>query len=513
MEKQKHILYCSICTPTQNAFAQEVSAKYGYGSEDHAIVLSEQFKEPCFTHQIDFRSIGGSKMSYASYIQRDHLKTAIDDELLKKILPYAMQAMDTLCRQQGFETNYKALERCFLSGIGFWAAYLRHHKIELVVFFVVPHEGNDFLLYQVCRALEIPTLIYELSLCQSRCYVTYTIEYELPALVSHYEKLRKEYADCPIEQIPLDDDYREKYEKMTDPKRDKTPSYMKPDFIANQNLSWYLIGYATYDTYLRNRKNSGQLKGVPLRVWARAMVYRMSMFDLHLTGGVFIKALLRIKNKEYKKTQELWQYYKSCSQEPDYTKKYVYYPLHFQPECTSNPQGGGVYYQQMIPVRILAESLPEDVFVYVKEHPVQVYGAREKGFYDELRSIPNVILVKPDTDTYELIKHSIAVSTLIGTAGWEGLFFGKPFLMFGYWVTQHMPGVYHIRTKEECRAAIDAILRGECQFTLKDIKLFFKALGDTEGWVLSPELDLTFLQPPEKQISSCLKLFEQAMGL
>lgn len=149
----------------------------------------------------------------------------------------------------------------------------------------------------------------------------------------------------------------------------------------------------------------------------------------------------------------------------------------------------------------------------VEDNPTQLYGAREKGLYDELCSIPQVVLVERETDTYELIKHSLAISTLVGTAGWEALFFGKPYIMFGYWVTQHMPGVYHVRTKKECKAAVDDILRGECQFTQKDIKLFFKAMGDTEGWTLDPDDTSPSPQTPDQRISSNIKLFEQAMGI
>lgn len=510
---KKHILYCSICCPTQKVFAQRLSEKYGYGYDDHAVIMQELFSEQCFKHQINFRTVCGSAMSYASYIQRDHLTVAMDDDFLEKVLPFTMQSLNMLGRQLGYDSNYTVLERCYLSGIGFWRAYLLHHKIDLVIFFCWPHEGNDFFLYQVCKILGISTLIYCFSICPSRSYVAYTVEDEIPALVSRYEKLRKEYAEYPIEQITLGKDYADLFEKMSNPQSNKTPDYMQKRYLEFLSLSRHLVGYSVWDKYIADRKKGGQLKGISWKIWAKAMIYRALMLDFKLTNGVVVKLILRVKNRHYKQTQKLWQHYEECCQKPDYAKKYVYFPLHYQPECTSNPQGGGIYYQQMIPVRLLAESLPEDVFVFVKEHPAQQYGAREKGFYDELCSIPNVVLVKPETDTYELIKHSIAVSTLIGTAGWEGLFFNKPFLMFGYWVTQHMPGVYHVRTKEDCKAAVNSILRGECQFTLKDIKIFLKAMDETEGWGLSLESELPDSQELELQISSSLKQFEQAMGL
>ena len=196
---------------------------------------------------------------------------------------------------------------------------------------------------------------------------------------------------------------------------------------------------------------------------------------------MFFACLFR---KEARNTIKLIKKYNELSTPADFSKKYVYFPLHYQPECTSNPRGGGMYYNQAIPIRILSASLPEDVYIFVKEHPTQNYGARRPEFYSELLSIPRVVLVQEDTSSYDLLKHCLAVSTLIGTAGWEGLFYQKPFIMFGYWVTMCAPGVYHVRTVEECKAAVDKILSGQDHFTLKDLRLFFKAMDESECYNL-----------------------------
>lgn len=507
---RKHILYCSIITPTQCMFAKRVSEKYGSGSKDHAIVFAEKVATEFFQHQINFRLIGAAGNAYNSYIDRDKLKTAIDDEMLRRVLPYAMQSFDMLCRQYGYGANLAVLERSYLSGIRFWTAYLQHHQIDLVVFFTWPHEGNDYLLYQVCKALQIKTLIYGLSICPNRSYVIENIEDPLKFLCQRYKELCDQYRNCSLDEIQMDEGYAKLYEKMSNPKTDKTPYYMKKTWLDDVTISCYLSRFCTCYFYIQNQKKTHQLSDISWRIWFKAAVYKMALIDRHITKFFFTKVFLSVTSLHYMRNKRLWKRYKELSEEADLSKKYVYFPLHFQPECTSNPQGG-LYYQQMLPVRILAESLPEDVYVYVKEHPTQVYGAREKGFYDELSAISNVILVKAETDTFELIKHSVAVATLTGTAGWEAVFHQKPCIMFGYWVTQHMPGVYHVRTKVECKNAVEQVLKGECRFTLKDVKLFFKALSETEGWRLEEEGKALTQEEMDHQISSNLKLFEQAI--
>lgn len=515
---KKHILYSDINTLARREFARAFSEKHGYGFEDHAFICEGFEQEAYFSHQICFKdnrsnpSMGVTK--YNPYIEKDQLKVAIDDVLLKKMLPTAEQTMYLYYREYCFNIDHILIETFYLNGIGFWAAYLQHHKIELVIFPVWPHGGESYVLYEVCRALEIPTYIQCFSsLCENRNYVVKTIEQDLTQLTSRYEELCKEYAGRPMDEIPLGGEYGEIFSKMSDPESDKTPYYMKNWDQKKFPLPSYITTSKDCHEIVQKSKQSGTLRNVPWKTRLRSFFYQWALLDIRLSEGRILKSILRIKSLRYRRDIWLDQHYEDLSIEPDFSKKYIYFPLHYQPECTSNPQGGGVYYQQSIPIRLVAESLPNDIFIYVKENPKQLYGARIPELYDELCSIPNVKLVKPDTDTYQLIEHSIAVATLTGTAGWEGLFYGKPFLMFGYYFYQHMPGVFHVRTKKEVEAAINIILKGEYHFTLRDIKLYLKAMDETQGYHVSIGPDMP---PPHElalQIQTTTKLFEQAMGL
>lgn len=86
----------------------------------------------------------------------------------------------------------------------------------------------------------------------------------------------------------------------------------------------------------------------------------------------------------------------------------------------------------------------------------------------------NVKIIKQNADTYQLISNCIAVSTLTGTTGYEGQFFGKPFIMFGYYIYKYMPGTLHVRTLQECKDAVEFILKGKMKWENIDIKKFLK---------------------------------------
>lgn len=157
-----------------------------------------------------------------------------------------------------------------------------------------------------------------------------------------------------------------------------------------------------------------------------------------------------------------------------------------QPEATTSPFAG-VYVDQILAVQMIASELPKNYYIYVKEHPSQTDLCRDAEFYKELLAIPQVRLIPREYNTFDLINNSVAVATATGTAGWEGLFRKKPVLLFGHCFYQYIRGVFMIRTIDDCRKAIDKIINGKYRPTIKDIKIYLKALQE---YTIEGSLDL-----------------------
>ena len=150
-------------------------------------------------------------------------------------------------------------------------------------------------------------------------------------------------------------------------------------------------------------------------------------------------------NKKF--TDPLLFYYRyQCSKKyykkANLSQKYVLYPLHFQPEA-STCVCAQKYEKQLFFIDSWAKSLPADTVLYVKEH-YAILGHRELSFYKELKKYPNVVLIDPWENTRELIKHSVAVTTLTGTAGWEAMLLRKPVFIGGNIFFDNAPGVIKI---------------------------------------------------------------------
>jgi hypothetical protein len=128
----------------------------------------------------------------------------------------------------------------------------------------------------------------------------------------------------------------------------------------------------------------------------------------------------------------------------DLGRSFVYVPLHLQPELTIDVLGGD-YGDQARAIEELSVAVPSDWLIYVKENPKQTAVAREEPFFRRLEALPNVRLIRQETDTYDLIRHARCVATWSGTAGWEALLMGKPAIVFGYAWYRRLPGVFEWR--------------------------------------------------------------------
>lgn len=111
------------------------------------------------------------------------------------------------------------------------------------------------------------------------------------------------------------------------------------------------------------------------------------------------------------------------------TFPYALFPLHKEPEVTLLVYGKP-FLNQIEVVRLIARSLPVGMKLAVKEHPAAV-GYRPCGYYRKLLSIPNVVLIAPDTTSREALEHARLVTVIGGSMGLEAIMRKKPLIVFG----------------------------------------------------------------------------------
>ena len=133
----------------------------------------------------------------------------------------------------------------------------------------------------------------------------------------------------------------------------------------------------------------------------------------------------RIRRLARKRAARLLRYF----EDPVPGERFLLFPLHFQPEATTLV-AAPLYDNQLSLIEDMAKSLPIDTKLYVKEHPGSI-GRRPLQYYARIRRLWNVRLIKPNTDSYALLRNAEAVATITGTMGWEALLLGLPVITFG----------------------------------------------------------------------------------
>lgn len=256
-------------------------------------------------------------------------------------------------------------------------------QIKLVLLSNIPHEGPELIIYEIAKFFNIKTIILNQSPFANKLFYMDNIE-DYGSFKTMYKQSHD--SNFKIEKIY----YKEHW-------------YMKN--IEPYNYSfWTLIKKSL-------RK--------PLKI-------------------------INTYSYEYPKYKSVKRYIKNIKKytnKVDYNKKFVYFPLHLQPELTTSALGG-IFCDQLLALEILSELIPKDWIIYVKENPKQTEFMRSDTFFKRLNLIKKAKLTPGDENTFKLIEKSQFVATITGTAAWEAISGGKPALIFGNIWFENLTGIF-----------------------------------------------------------------------
>ncbi|MDO8430353.1 MAG: hypothetical protein Q7S73_03225 [bacterium] len=315
----------------------------------------------------------------------------------------------------------------YLNYIRYWNGVFKKYQPEAIIFPTIPHAVYDYLIYSLAKVHKIKTILMEPIWISDRVVIMNDFKNGSEAVSAEL----KRHLDRQILLGELSEDLQKEY-KLQNSKEDATPI-------------WHI--------YIKNKYSGYKFLKLKMQIVLKSIV---NFTILRRLQSFLWKQFDSTIKKEYERVQ----------QKPDFSKKFIYFPLHYQPERNSSPQGG-VFVDQILMAETLSASLSDGRFLYIKEHPVQwlvrglaYFSYRFRGYYEALAGLKNVKLVPIKTDTYELTNNSQAVATITGTAGWEALVRKKPVLAFGYPWYQHCPGLFRINGVDSCREALQKIAKG-----------------------------------------------------
>ena len=179
--------------------------------------------------------------------------------------------------------------------------------------------------------------------------------------------------------------------------------------------------------------------------------------------GYFGRKKLRVLFKEIENVIKRWYRKKYIDKnfllEIPNELPFIFLPLQQEPERSlliSAPN----YVNQLDTVEYVSKCIPEDYFLFVKEHPTQGSGRdwRKISDYQAMQNNQRVKLIHPSVSASEIVEKSKLVISVSGTLALESAFFNKPSITFVENDYSFIPSVSRLKSKSELRQLIECSL-------------------------------------------------------
>lgn len=384
----------------------------------------------------------------------------LSKELLRQMAPYENTAMRMLQRRYNFDVyEYDEQRRIYLRHLQFWNHLFETERINYLVLTNIPHHTYDYIMYVLAKIRKIRVCVLEVTVVNERYFACEDIE---------RDAVRVSYSDKTDITLPEDVELYYQVKKLNttaDRSRVEEPKkvHMKEQWDA------YFVDIARKKVYRRYLAKIKQ--GIKSLVSGRGnAVLQKNWAD--------IRENQRYVRRAYKKyhTMVPIQKYDDMAELPDYEKPYIVYFLHLQPEATTLPMAGE-FVDQLLAIKILAKALEgTGIQLYVKEHFVQ--PCREPYFYEDIKAVRGVKLLKSTVDSRRLLENCAAISTCTGTVILEAIINNKPALVFGNSMLNSAPGVFQMTSAEDCAGALKKIQEPDFDIPEHHVRQFFKAFAE-----------------------------------
>jgi len=403
--------------------------------------------------------------------------TPLDEEWIERLRPCEARvlAMYERLEGRGHVLSYQERKRLYLRQLRFCSHILTEEKIDLLLLTAIPHHGIAYILSALCKEKNIPVLwMNQWDPFLDLFTLDESWEDPVPLIGQRLKTLQQSSVDpASLILIPPFEEY---WNLQTGMGKQRQTSNLRP---------WYMVVHHEFAFFQWVRL----VRGVFRKNFWQFIFHTITFLPRRMSPFFLWERLRRLL--WYRHARHMYRFYDKHAARQDLSKQYIYVPLHIQPEVTTLPMGGA-FVDQILMLQMLNALVPEDVLLYVKEHPLQqeLYPdgkGRSSVFYEDLLVCEKVRFVSKTQDTHALTENAIAVATVTGTAGFEGLFRGKAVLLFGHRYFQYASGVFMVRTVADCNHALHTILKGEGRVSPADMRVFLKAC---EGIVQEGSIDV-----------------------
>ncbi|EPG76095.1 capsule polysaccharide biosynthesis domain protein [Leptospira fainei serovar Hurstbridge str. BUT 6] len=381
-------------------------------------------------------------------------------ELMRDCEVEVYRMMDRKSLNVATSWSYNIRKKIYYEHLRYWNHILNERKFDCFLSLNIPHEIIDFIIYWLCKKKGIATFFF------------YQFQYDITFLMSDW-----------TDPLP---NYKRDYEALSVELKKKDKYSIE---LSERILSELAIQRNSKEDYvpfyMRKRKSNFGLRCFSKIKEIVSVLARIAAEVAKILASPNIDTIYsiinryRIKYRVEKYKNDSLKSLRELEYTPRSDDRYIYVPLHLQPELSTSPMAGRFVDQRLI-LEMLSYHIPDNILLYVKEHPNQDLSQREYGFYRDIAKIKTVRIISREFSSRNLLSNCVAVATASGTVGWEAIFMHKPVLLFGHTFFQYAPGVFKISSSEDCRKAIERLFSTNSEFASeKDLLSFLKVIDDS----------------------------------
>ncbi len=410
---------------------------------------------------IDFHEANRGNLENIS-LERNML---LDEQILLKYLKYEKQAIKMMDRMDpiGYSFNYSQRIQLYYNILEFIINYINNTNPEKIIFAETPHSVFTYVIYAVAIENKIDIIRFSPTHIFGNTFLTTSLRSSQQYILDEYNKIQ----DIKL----LNHEVEEYYNNLKDRTNNAIPYYMIKVRQENRFGDFgkiIKVFLKTIKYFFRIKKREGYFK------------YKENSIRDRISNRYYAIAFFKAELFKIKLRQTYQKYVVKTKLEYSLDDKFIYFPLQYQPEKSSSPEGD-FFVDQYLAISMLTKLSKGRYKVFIKEH-ISQFSSHLKGqqgrvfdFYRELSLLPNIVFVDPIEESLKLIEKSIAVSTITGTAGFEALMKEKPSIIFGFPWYKDCDGVFNIKVQDDLIGALNLILV-EYKVDVNKVKYFLQAI-------------------------------------
>ncbi len=359
----------------------------------------------------------------------------LQDQGFYKLKDQVLKMMD----RQDDHGSFRRLEReaLFYAMVTYFYSEIKKHDLDFVLSAEGPHSPSQMIIYKLCEIMGIQRIHFMTSNIAPFLLMRTSVENAdvlpiddqgrdlsmLKALVRDYVYGFRDDGQPMAEPLYI----KLQRDKEQAVKLSKSTGFLSAPVKRMKSIA---------KRYLRNKRGDD---------WRSSTIKSLNFLDESLTADrndvqarkTYTRKIHKMLRDEYDAVTVPWER----------GKPYVYFPLHYEPERTTNPDGGA-FYQTYDTLMALRDMVPNEIPIYIKEHYSQFssamkgYRGKSHYFYRSLKALPNIYVLKSEESSGELIRGALLTASITGTPALEAACMGKKALIFGHTWFSNCPNIY-----------------------------------------------------------------------